>query len=263
MERLLLLRLRSTGVAAEARLNDIPVARTPAGGGEVCMPVHEYLFEGANHVALALDPVAPTTEVGPRLLATPVAASVRLLLPRVGAVGSESSARTLVELDHALAAGEVVQPPVVIHRSVELPIRFPRWRWLDLPVIADPPAQQPVVARFVQVLAIALARGDADSFVQSARLRFEELALAYQQNLADMVARWRSRIQLLHATKALQVVLPTLADVVLQPCAGSRLVECVNAAGEPILRTAPAADGTSQAWPIRVAVIDGHCHIVR
>ena len=33
MERLLLLRLRSVGCAAEARINDIPVARTPAGGG--------------------------------------------------------------------------------------------------------------------------------------------------------------------------------------------------------------------------------------
>lgn len=263
MERLLLLRLRSSGIAAEARLNDIPVARTPAGGGEVCMPVHEYLFEGTNHVGLVLDPPPPVAQAAPRLLGTPVAAGVRLLLPRVGTLGSESSARTLIELDHALDAGEIFQPPAPVYRSVELPIRFPRWRWPDLPVIADPPAQQPVVARFVQGLAMALARGDAESFVQAARLRFEELALAYQQDLADAVARWRSRIQLLYATKTLQVVLPALPEIILLPCAGSRLVECVGAAGEPILRTAPAADGTSQAWPIRVAVIDGHCHIVR
>lgn len=262
MERLLLLRLRSTGCAAAALINDIAVARTPAAGGDVCVPVHEYVLEGSNQVSLAIDPARPGAEIKPRLLDAPLAASVRLLLPRVGAVGSETSARTLVELDHAVEAGEILQPPLIVQHEVQLPIRFPRWRWLDLPEI-DPQEQQPVVARFVQGLAIALARGDADTFVHAARLRFEELALAYQQNVADVIGRWRSRIQLLHATKALQIVLPTLADVVLLPCAGGRLVECVCPTGEPILRTAPAADGVRQAWPIRAAVIDEHCHVMR
>jgi len=263
MERLLLLRLRSAGGAAEARINDIAVARTPAGGGEIGVPVHEYLLEGGNDITLVLDPVAPGQLAAPRLLDAPLVASLRLLLPRIGHVGSESSARVLAELDHALPAGEIHQPPSAVHRSVELPIKFPRWRWLDLPVIADPGAEQDTVARFAQALAISLAKGDADAFVQAARLRFEELALAYQRNAADLVARWRSRIQLLHATKSLQLVLPALPEVVLLPCAGGRLVECTNPGGEPILRTEPAADGSRQAWPIRVAVIDGHCHVMR
>lgn len=263
MDRLLLLRLRSSGCAAEARINDIAVARTPAAGGEVSVPVHEYLAEGGNHLTLALDPVAAAAAAAPRLLDRPIAAAVRLLLPRTGNVGCETSARMLAELDHAVPAGEIVQPPSAVHQSVDLPIKFPRWRWMDLPVIDDLAAAQPVVARFVQGLAIALAKGDADAFVQAARLRFEELALAYQQKPADLVARWRSRIQLLLATKSLQVVLPALSDVVLLPCAGGRMVECVNAAGDPILRTGPAADGSSHAWRIRVAVIDGRCHVMR
>lgn len=262
MERLLLLRLRSSGCAAEALINDIAVARTPPAGGEISVPIHEYVLEGGNRVGLTLDPLPPGAEAKPRLLGAPMIGAVRLLLPRVGSVGSESSARTLVELDHAMPAGEIVHAPITAERAVELPIRFPRWRWLDLPTI-DAQAQQPVVARFVQGLAITLARGDADAFVQAARLRFEELAVAYQQNVADVVARWRSRIQLLHATKALQIVLPGLADVVLLPCAGGRLVECLSPAGEPVLRTEPAADGTRHAWPIRVAVIDDHCHVMR
>lgn len=263
MERLLLLRLRSVGCAAEARINDIAVARTPPAGGEVSVPVHEVLLEGGNDLTLVLDPTLPGAVPAPRLLDAPIAAGLRLLLPRVGHAGSESSARTLAELDHAVAAGEVHQPPCAVQRSVALPLKFPRWRWLDLPVIADPAAAQPVVARFAQGLAIALAKGDADAFVQAARLRFEELALAYQGEVADLVGRWRSRIQLLHATQALKIVLPALADVVLLPCAGGRMVECVSPAGEPILRTEAAADGSTHAWPIRVAVIDGRCHIVR
>ena len=102
MERLLILRLRSTGCAAEARLNDIPVARTPAAGGMVSMPVHEYLLEGVNQLTLVLDPPPMGTNPAPRLLQAPIGASLRLLLPRVGHLGSESTARTLAELDHAL-----------------------------------------------------------------------------------------------------------------------------------------------------------------
>ncbi len=263
MERLLLLRLRSVGCAAEARINDIPVARTPAGGGAVNLAVHEYLLEGGNHLALAIDPLRPGMPETPRLASATVGASLRLLLPRVGQIGSEASARSLAELDWAIAAGEIYRPHVAASRQVPLPIKFPRWRWLDVPTAPDHPAAQAAVARFVQALAISLAKGDADAFALAARLRFEELAQAYGQTAADLVARWRSRIQLLHATQALKLVLPALSDIRFEPCAGGRLLECRAADGEPILRTEPAADGTRQAWPIRVAVIDGHCHVMR
>jgi hypothetical protein len=263
MERLLLLRLQSVGCAVEARLNDIPVGRTPAGGGSLALPVHEYLFEGANEITLVIDPVPSGASAPPRLLRTPLAASLRLLLPRVGHVGSELSARCLAEVDWTALEGDVHAPPRRTGRQVMLPIKFPRWRWLDAPVIDDPVAVQPLVASFIQGLAIALAKGDPEPMLQAARLRFEELALAYQQPVADLAARWRSRIQLLHATQALQPVLPALNDVLLKPCAGGRLLECVGPTGEPALRTEPAADGTRQAWPVRVTVIDGRCLILR
>ncbi|MEF7614132.1 hypothetical protein V4F39_09455 [Aquincola sp. MAHUQ-54] len=263
MERLLLLRLHSAGCAAEARINDIPVARTPAGGGTMNVPVHEYLLAGTNLLTLSIEPVPAGAPAAPRLAAQPLAARARLLLPRIGQVGSELSARTLAELELALPEGELYTPPLTAQRSTELPISFPRWRWLDLPPAGDPAAVQPLVAGFVQGLAVALARGDADAFVQAARLRFEELAIAYQKPAAELAARWRARIQMLHATKALRMVLPALPDVQLRPCAGGRLLECVDAAGRPILRTETGPDGSSHAWPVRVGVVEGHCHVMR
>ncbi len=263
MERLLMLRLRSLGCAAEARVNDIPVARTPPEGGMLSLPVHEYVFEGANEISLVVGPVAEGGSAAPRLVDGVVGASLRMLLPRVGQVGSESTARTLAEIDWAAADGDVFAPPVEVQRSVMLPVKFPRWRFVDLPPVVDVSAAQPLIARFVQSLAISLAKGDAEPFAQAARLRFDELGLAYQQQSADLVARWRSRIQLLHATKALKPVLPSLNDVLLRPCAGSRLIECVAPTGEGVLRTEPGPDGASHVWPIRVAIVDGRCHIVR
>lgn len=263
MERLLLLRLRSVGCAAEARINDIPVARTPASGGQVNVPVHEYLLSGTNQLTLLLDPGAPGLPAAPRLAAQPLAAHAGLLLPRIGQPGSPLSARTLAELELAVPEGEIYTAPLAAQRSTELPISFPRWRWLDLPPVADAAAVQPLVAAFVQGLAVSLAKGDPEPFLQAARLRFEELAVAYQKPVAELAARWRARIQMLYATKAVRMVLPAPTELHLRPCAGGRLLECMDAAGQPILRTEAAPDGSSHAWPLRVGVVEGHCHVMR
>ena len=101
------------------------------------------------------------------------------------------------------------------------------------------------------------------AFVHAARLRFEELAVAYGQPLPDLIERWRTRIRLLQVTQALKLQLPALADVRLLPCADGRLVECVAPDGDPVLRTEAAPDGSRQFWPLRVAVVDGRCHVLR
>ena len=263
MERLLLLRLASVGCVAEARLNDFSLGRTPPAGGTLTLAVPEYVLEGDNDLVLVVDPVALGAQPPPRLATVDSAASLQLLLPRIGALGSAAAARTLASVDWAAAEGSVIAEPVVVRRQVAIPVRFPRWRWLDAPPIADPQAAQPLAAAFVQSMALALARGDAEPFLAAARLRFEELALAYQKPPAELAARWRSRIQLLHAGKALRPVLPALADVAVQPCAGGRLLDCLSITGEPALRTEPAPDGTRHAWPMRIAVVDGQCHILR
>ena len=263
MERLLLLRLASVGCAAEARLNDFSLGRTPAAGGVLTLAVHEYVLEGDNALELVIDPVLPGAEAPPRLAAVVAAARLHLLLPRIGAVGSPAAARTLATADWAAAEGSTIMPPVRVRRQAAIPVRFPRWRWLDVPPIDDAAAARPLVAAFVQSLALALARGDADAFVSAARLRFEELALAYQKSPADLAARWRSRIQLLHAGKALRPVLMPPGELLLRPCAGGRLLDCLASDGQPALRTEPAPDGTRHAWPMRVAIVDGQCHILR
>lgn len=263
MERLLLLRLRSVGCAAEAWINGVPVLRTPAAGGALSLPVHEYLLEGDNDIQLVVEPVAAGARRALRLADAAMLASLRLLLPRRDQPGSELSARGLCEIDWAAVEGDVVQPPVTERRVVALPIKLPRWRWLDAPPIEDLHAAQPLVAEFVQNIAVSLARGEPEPFLAAARVRFEDLAMAYQQPLGELASRWRSRIEMLHATKALRPVLPALTDVVLRPCAGGRLLECVSPDGQPVLRTEPGPDATQHAWPIRVAVVDGRTHIVR
>lgn len=260
MERLLILRLSSEGVAAEARLNDIPVARTPAGGGVVSVPVHEFTFAGDNRLALVIGPgQAPQTPV---LREAPSLANVRLLLPRTGQPGSETSARTLAALDWAAPADELFRVPLRVQDTPHLKVKFPRWRFQDAPALGPPEAQAEMVAGFLQDLALSLMRGDPEVFAAAARLRFEEVALAYQRRAEDDLARWRARVQLLHAQKALKLPLPLPADLNLRACADGRLLECLGADGQPVLRcTRP--DGSQLSWPLRVAIVEGRVYVLR
>lgn len=269
MERCLMLRLQTQGCAAELWLNDLPVGRTSLQQPTLCLPVHEYLLAGSNRLELVIDPPTPgQPETGPayKLSEGVVGAWARLLLPRMGAPGHEGEARTLAELVWAAAEGDIYQLGHRVAVDATLPVKFPRWRWLDAPPLAAQGSLQeikPLVLDCLQRIAMAMAKGDVDSFVSASRLRLEELAVAYQQPLADVSARLQSRLQLLHATKALKMVIPDAASLQLRVCANGRLLECLGPDGEAALRTLAAPDGSSAAWPLRVALVNGQCHILR
>lgn len=267
MERLLVLRLECIGVTAEAVLNGIPVARVKASAeaaSVVTVPIHEYTIAGGNEIELVIEPPPPGRTAAPKPLLSNGrrGASLRLLLPRIGQVAHPSNARPLGELDWAPYADEVNEMPLTLRRTVELPIGFPRWRWLDAPVIGDPAALLAPVAAYLQDLALGLARGDPEPLVQAARLRLEDLAQAYQQDLADTAGRWRVQIKDLHARQPLEPTMPAADALMLRPVAGGRLLECLDPAGAPVLRS-PVADGGQMSWPLRLAAIDGRFYVLR
>lgn len=268
MERLLVLRLDSIGVTAEALLNGVPLARSapgPGGGAAaVTVPIHEYTLSGANDLQLVIQPAPPGQAGAPAPLLSDGqrGASLRLLLPRIGQVAHPENARTLAQIDWAPVAGDVTEVPATLRQTVELPIAFPRWRWLDAPVVPEASALVAQAATYLQGLALGLARGDPEPLVLAARLRFEELALAYQRNMADDVGRLRLQVQQWHAKAPLVPPMPTSDTLRLRPLAGGRMLECLTAQGEPVLQSLVAGGGRI-SWPVRVAVIEGRFYVIR
>jgi hypothetical protein len=266
MDRILMLRLQTQGCCAEVRVNDIPLGRVGVISNVLFLPIHEYVLAGMNSISLVINP-PPTDSSGipavPKVADDDAAASLRLLLPRMDQLGSLTHSRILAELDWSVTNGQVYKSPTVVSSDVSLPIKFPRWRWLDAPEIVGVETIKPAVTSFIQDLAIGMATGEADGFVNASRLRLEELALAYQQPVAEMAARLRSRLQLLHATKAMKMVIPAISDLTLRLCANGRMLECLGPAGEPALRTENAPDGSRTSWPIRLAVVNGQFLILR
>jgi hypothetical protein len=265
MERLMVIKLDGQGCTAEAWLNGLPVARvTPLTTSSV-VPVHEAALVGANRLELVVGPDSGAADAAALLQTAPhaMAAQVHLLLPRMGNAIDEAQARTLARLEWSCAAGKPLALPARRVQEAELPIRFPRWRWLDAPV-AQPTlllAQQAQV--FVSGLARDLARGQTESFMAATRLRTEELAMAYQRNPESEAVRLREWLDQMYASSCL-VWQPLAPDEMqLRPLAGGRLLECLGGDGRAALTTVPDKAGNTLALPLKLSVVEGRFYVLR
>jgi len=269
MERLLVLKLDAQDCEAEARLNGIPLARVNSARPTAIVPVHEYTLAGTNRLELVLWPRAsnaPEQPVEPPLPLVAngrAAAHARILLPRVGNVVEEASARTLGQLDWALQAGQAYEAPLTLSADVTLPVSFPRWRWMDAPLAAVTPVLLQQALAFVQRLATDLAAGETDSFIAAARLRTEELAVAYQRQPADETQRLREHMLARHAAKRLVWEPLVIEGFALRSLAGGRLLECLDASGLAALRTLPDELGQTLSFPLRLTSVEGKLYVLR
>lgn len=262
----MVLSVEAAGCPVEAQLNGMPVASLGPRGGRVSLPVHEYTLAGKNQLALAIWPAPPNVSVAPqpRIAIGPTWARARLLLLRQGQGTDDPNVRMLASAEWAVEEGKSYEAPGLHSIDVELPVAFPRWRWLDAPVIAVNAAVQRQILEFVQLQAIELLHGNPEAMLAAAKLRYDELAVAYQQNVAQVTQRFRDHLQSLFAAKALKIVPPAAEQLVLRPLLGGRLIECISPLGGPVLRT-QNDDPTlpEHAWPIRLAMVEGKIYVLR
>ena len=270
MERLLVIKLDAQGCEAEAWLNGIPLARVNAARPRAIVPIHEYTLAGANRIEMVVWPkpaAAPDKPpLPPQALVSDgkLTAQLRILLPRVGNVADESTARTLAQLDWAPPKGQAYEAPVSLSQEIPLPVSFPRWRWLDAPLVEPTPALQQAALALLQGFAEGLARGEVDGFLAATRFRTEELALAYQRPAEEALSRLRNHLAARSAAAQGLAFLPLEPDgLVLRRLAGGRLLECLDASGRAALRTAADAQGQTQIFPLRLAAVEGKLYVLR
>ena len=266
LERLLMLDLAAGGCAVEAQLNGMPVATLAAAGGSSSLAVHEYTLAGRNQLSLVIGPApaGTTAPSQPRIAIGPTWARARLVLVRHGQSPADPGARVLGVVEWATAEGKAYDAPSTHSRDVDLPVNFPRWRWLDAPPIEINASVQRTVLEFVQNIAVELGRGNPDPLVAASKLRFDELALAYQTDANAGMQRFRDHLQRLYAAKALKVPPPIATELVLRPLVDGRLIECLTPAGGATLRTQnEAPELGDHAWPIRVAMVEGRIYVLR
>ncbi len=268
MDRLMCLHVQSNGEPVEVHVNGVPLLRLPAGASSQCVTVHEYLLAGSNRLTLVVrppHPSAPAATTQPRLAERDSAAQARLMLLRSGKSLHDGNARVLGEVSWTAAEGSSFEAPATVEQTLDLPVTFPRWRWLDAPVLQAGATERNLVLAWLQRVAFELSRGNPDLWLSTARLKLEELALAYQRTEAQVTAALRAQVQTLWQDQALATLLPPTAEtLVLRPVAGGRLLECLNPMGQPVLSTQndPAAL-PNPAWPLRLTLIEGKVYVLR
>jgi hypothetical protein len=265
MERLMVIKLAGLGCTAEAWLNGLPMARITPLAPQAVVPVHEAALAGANQLELVVGPDSGAAKAAAQLQTAPHAmvVQVHLLLPRMGGAIDESQARTLAQLEWTCAAGEPLTLPARQRQVVDLAIRFPRWRWLDAPVVHPTPALRQQAHAFISGLARDLARGQTDSFMAATRLRTEELALAYQRSPESETARLREGLEQMYASSGLVWRPLTPEELQLRPLAEGRLLECLGADGGAALTTMPDKAGNVLALPLKLSVVEDRFYVLR
>ena len=265
MERLLMLHLQAGACAAEVLLNGMPIAYVGPEGGHACLPVHEYTLTGKNRLELVAGAGVPgqAAPPQPRVALVPTWARARLVLARQGRSAADPDVRVLVSVEWLAPEGKSYDAPVMQTKDVDLPVNFPRWRWFDAPPIGINASVQRQVLEFLQQLALDLGRGEPDSLLGAAKLRFDELALAYQRTTTEGVQRFRDHLQQLYAAKALKLIPPKAEELVLRPVLHGRLIDCLTSTGGPALRTQNEAALGNHAWPLRVAMVEGKIYVLR
>lgn len=269
MERLLTLKLDVVGCEAEALLNGVPLARANAARPRVLVPVHEYTLAGPNRLELIVWPYPAAAPEADRpaplkLKADGLArASARILLPRIGNPVDEASARSLAQIEWAPAAGESYEAPLSLQQDGNLPVNFPRWRWVDAPLAVPTAALREQVLVLLQRFQEDLAAGVTTEFLNAVRFRTEELAIAYQQPADGQLLRLREHLEQLHEAGRLKWVELSPESLALRRLAGGRLLECLTADGEPALRTQPDEHGRAHAFPLRLAAVENKLYVLR
>ena len=265
MERLMVIQLVGRGCTAEAWINGLPVARSTPLRPRVLVAAHEAALVGTNRLELVVGPDAGAAEAAALLSTAPeaMAAQVHLLLPRLGAPIDDAQSRLLAHIEWACPAGDPLTLPARQVQDVDLPLRLPRWRWLDAPVIPQTPAVHQQVHAFVSGLARDLARGQTESFIAATRLRTEEVAVAYQRDPETELTRVREWLEQLYASSRLVWQPLSPGDMQLRRVAGGRLVECLGPGGRPALATVPDASGSMVAIPLRLSMVQGRFYVLR
>ena len=183
MERLLYLRVWVEQGGATVWLNGIPVLRNARPGCPLALPVHEFLQTGSNQLRLQADDETVSR------------ARAQLVLVRTGKPVDAADGRLLGDL--ALAGATEGTPAAAQASSelkVELPVNFPRWRWLDLIPGALANDTRGRLHDWLAALAADLQRGQFAGLLQQSRLRLEELAQAYQTDARTIQTRFSAHL---------------------------------------------------------------------
>ncbi|MGE0442206.1 MAG: hypothetical protein AB7L66_05235 [Gemmatimonadales bacterium] len=265
----IVLELRAAHCRAEAWLNDIPLARVGfLQTTSEARPVNEFATQGRNELRLVVNP-GPRPSVARVRTAEPArapdaAAIATLVRYRQGAVSGDGSGQVLATA--AWTAREDGEPepfPAEAVATADVTLPLGPWGFSTAPPLALGTELEAEVADVIGILSSGLAAGEPDAYFQLGVPSLQETARAYE--LSPDVGVETLRAVVAESRNEPHWSFPGVPrdQWDLRLVAGGRMVECIAADWEPILRSVTGADGGAFDIPLYLGRLGGRLQVLR
>jgi hypothetical protein len=273
MNKILLLRAFAKEVSATVELNAFPImtlSNSVVGSEGVeqmkSLSIHEYVLTGVNTLRWTVNPWPINEgENRPKRIVKPnksMGLSIQILLLTL----NESTSEERILFQHMWRPDQdkPIEFPLTEEASLDLPVKFPKWRWVDAPVITDNAENRGLALDFYHEVIADLSVGSSEKLEQYSQYRTEEVAIAYRISEPQLLQS--SRDQIIKAYQLGQLELePKQSDsIYFRPVANGRLWELRCKSGEHLLSTpAQLAGHRALQVPVRIAIAEKKVFVLR
>jgi hypothetical protein len=261
MDKTLLLRACVHGQDALLSLNGMVLAKLHQDR-ELLLPIHEYVQSGENRIQVIV--LSETLEdSGNPLLIQDCHASVWVELQKDRGPDLLVQPRVLFELKSSFQRGQRLKKNRLLDSRVDLPVSFPRWRYLDVLPSSCGTNDAILIEDFLLGILTQFKAGKVSELLPFFTVRNRELATAYGLDPQTVHADFMSHLKHLctHAE---------MLESALDP--QSWLVQCIRNSPvhallgknrEPLLQWKCSLSGTNFQLPMHVGVLGGEVFVLR
>jgi len=265
MNKMIHAEMRLSNCSAELYINDIPIKKSDTPF--ISIPVHEYLVDGENTVALVIEP--GRTPAQARIIGTEkdpegMVATMRLAKYPVGEFTEDESAQVLVSRTWNGKSGEDKTFPKLLIEKIDLGKNFGRWAWQDAKKLKLNDTMIKKIIEVVKIVHNAYALGKGEPIVQLCHTFTEEVSRAYPSQSPD-----ESDAEFINLLKEYR----SNDDWVIEPldskqfdfrlCADTRLIEIIDKNWLPTVRSKPMKDGRPISFHMFLGIFDEKLQILR
>lgn len=249
------------GVPVDFFLNDIPVSfLDPVKSPREAQPVNQYLVDGKNELKMLVKGGQVSRE------------------GFSGGEGSEAGAPMscycrLTRYPQGVFPGDpagvelaTIRWPIdkIFTKVVDLGPMFGEWAWQKAPALTLDSATVRAVETLLYRLAETIGKGDAETYLRLAHVKFTENARAYGLDVGKRISEWREDLAEMAREQEWRVLPVDPATFALRLCARNRMIDCLDQSGLPILCANPDDEGIPAVrYPMKLAQVNGQLQIVR
>ena len=252
MDKTLLIRATSHGSDALLCINGMVLCKLSAGQ-ESRLPIHEFIKSGENRIQLIL------------LSGVSINIHGRLCVELQKDRGADVlvQPQTLYEFEHCISRGERLTNNRLIDVRVDLPVSFPKWRYLDVIQARGDEQDLQKIQDFIVHLLRLFQEKKISLLLPYFSVRNKEIAIAYGLDIQQVHRDFQIHLQ--QVTE--QCVLPDEVwdpqSWCLPPVGGAAVYALLNNQYQSLLQFHMNNDSTVFQLPLHVGVLGGEVFVLR